>query len=288
MLTVIIGIIVLIILVLIPVMLIDGHRFVITEYTITSHKLVKDADFIVLADLHNKSYGKQNNRLLAAIQKIHPDGILVAGDLITSTAGEDYTPALHLIQRLSKDYPIYYGNGNHEQKIRLFPQTYGTMGERYQAGLKECGVIPMINEQVALPRYNITICGAEIAGTYYRHFKQRPMEDTYLEQLLGAANKEQYQILIAHNPDYYEEYVKWGADLILSGHIHGGIMRLPWLGGVLSPALRLFPRYDGGRFDTGSSTMIVSRGLGMHTIPIRIFNPGELVVLHLRTEGKVL
>ena len=86
---------------------------------------------------------------------------------------------------------------------------------------------------------------------------------------------------MAHNPDYFEEYAAWGADLVLSGHVHGGMMRLPILGGVVSPAFKLFPKYDGGLFQQGKSTMILSRGLGMHTIPIRIFNPGELILLKI-------
>ena len=83
---------------------------------------------------------------------------------------------------------------------------------------------------------------------------------------------------------YFPAYAEWGADLVLSGHVHGGIMRLPLLGGVISPTLRLFPRYDGGLFQEGGSTMILGRGLGSHTIPIRIFNPGELVVVELEPQ----
>ena len=72
--------------------------------------------------------------------------------------------------------------------------------------------------------------------------------------------------------------------MVVAGHVHGGLMKLPFLGGVINPALRLFPKYDGGRFVKNGCVMILSRGLGTHTLPIRIFNPGELVVIHLRTE----
>ena len=79
---------------------------------------------------------------------------------------------------------------------------------------------------------------------------------------------------------------RWGADLTVSGHIHGGLMRLPVLGGVISPRLCLFPHYDGGRFTKAGREMILSRGLGTHTLPIRIFNPGELVVIHLKPKNR--
>ena len=81
------------------------------------------------------------------------------------------------------------------------------------------------------------------------------MDAAYLKRLLGKPSAGEYNILIAHNPDYFPAYAEWGADLVLSGHVHGGIMRLPLLGGVLSPALRLFPKYDGGLFQEGGSTI---------------------------------
>ena len=107
------------------------------------------------------------------------------------------------------------------------------------------------------------------------------MEAKYLTDTLGRTKTEKYEILLAHNPDYFPEYAGWGADLVLSGHVHGGMMRLPLIGGVVSPAFKFFPKYDGGMFRIGKSVMILSRGLGMHTIPVRIFNPGELVYLKL-------
>ena len=107
------------------------------------------------------------------------------------------------------------------------------------------------------------------------------MEKSYLTKLLGEPREDACQILIAHTPQYFEAYAAWGADVVMSGHVHGGIMRLPVLGGVLSPNLTLFPKYDGGRFVCGKATMILSRGLGTHTIPVRVFNPGELVTVNI-------
>ena len=117
---------------------------------------------------------------------------------------------------------------------------------------------------------------------YYKRFRNIYMSGEYVDSLIGKAEKEAYQILLAHNPEYFDTYAVWGADLILSGHVHGGIMRLPVFGGVLSPKLVFFPKYDGGHFAKNGSHMVLSRGLGMHTIPIRIFNPAELVIVHLR------
>ena len=103
------------------------------------------------------------------------------------------------------------------------------------------------------------------------------MTGAYLEKKLGRPDRSRFNILIAHNPSYFPAYAEFGADLVLSGHVHGGIARIPFLGGVISPALRLFPKYDGGRYREGESVMILGRGLGTHTIPVRFLNPGELV-----------
>ena len=123
---------------------------------------------------------------------------------------------------------------------------------------------------------------------YYKKLRKSVMKVSYLNSLLGRPCADEYNILLAHNPDYFQAYAGWGADLVLSGHVHGGIMRLPVLGGVLSPALRLFPRYDGGLYEEGKSKMVLGRGLGTHTLPIRVFNPGELIVVRLEPEEELM
>lgn len=259
----------------------DCNRFVTVTYEIRSDKIIKPCRMVLLSDLHNKSFGKGNDRLIRRIDALAPDEILAAGDMLTATAGHDYGPALTLMENLAGRYPVHYGMGNHEYRLGLYPEQYPGMYEGYMQGLTEAGIEPLINQRTYLPKWNVDVCGVEIDRRYYRHFVKTPMGSEYLEKLLGKSREDAFQILIAHNPAYFEDYAEWGADLVVSGHVHGGIMRLPLLGGVLSPSLTLFPKYDGGRFHKGKSTMILSRGLGSHTLPIRIFNPGELVVIDL-------
>ena len=260
----------------------DSNRFVTIACEIKSDKITKPCRLVLLADLHNKSFGEGNERLLAAIDKAAPDGILVAGDMLTAMRGADYSQALSLMEQLSARYRVYYGMGNHEYRLGLYPDDYPGMYEGYMSGLKRAGIEPLINETVYLPECNIAVCGAQIDRAYFRHFRRKPMETSYLSKLLGTPDGEIFQLLIAHNPVYFDVYARWGADLVVSGHVHGGIMRLPVLGGVLSPALTLFPKYDGGMFKEDNSTMILSRGLSSHTPPVRIFNPGELIVIDLK------
>lgn len=266
------------------VMIIDVNRFVTVTYRMTSHKLKKPYRFVVLSDLHNKQFGKENEKLLQAIKKVNPDGILIAGDMITAKVGQNIEPTLHFIRNLAKEFPVYYGQGNHEYRMELYPDTYGDMLKFFQEGLRECGLEIMKNCHADLPEYGITVYGASIERKFYQRFKTLPMNAGYMKELIGEPKKGCFNILLAHNPDYYPQYDGWGADLVLSGHVHGGLMRLPLLGGVVSPAIRLFPKYDGGLFEGKNGKMILSRGLGTHTLPIRIFNPGELIVVELEPE----
>ena len=107
-----------------------------------------------------------------------------------------------------------------------------------------------------------------------------------VEKLLGSPKKDTFSILIAHNPEYFPYYAAWGADLTVSGHIHGGIMRLPWIGGVISPSLRLFPKYDSGEFEENGKKMILSRGMGLHHIKLRFFNRPEISVIKITCQDK--
>lgn len=266
------------------VMAIDCNRFVIREYTCESKALKKDGTFILLSDLHNKSFGKENQALLQAIEKQKPDGILIAGDMYTAAKGKDNTKVAEFVCRLAEKYPVYYGNGNHEHKTRLFPEEFGNLYQDYMDKIKKAGVVTLQNEKVHLPGFNADIYGLEIERDYYKKFERQKMEPEYLTKELGTPDKGRFTLLIAHNPEYFPAYAAWGADLSVSGHVHGGLMRLPVAGGVISPGIQLFPKYDGGFFREGNAVMILSRGLGTHTLPIRIFNPGELVVIHLRRQ----
>lgn len=259
----------------------DCNRFVTVEYEIESDKVTKPCKLVLLSDLHNKSYGKDHERLIEKIDHISPDAVLVAGDMLTAARGQAYEVTLSLMRQLSSRYKIYYGMGNHEYRLKSHSEQYGTVYDDYVAGLLNMGIRPLINENTYLPEYNVAICGVQVDDCYFKKFRKYPMNGNYLPKILGEPRDGSCQILIAHTPQYFEEYAAWGADVVVSGHVHGGIMRLPFLGGVLSPNLTLFPKYDGGEYTQGKATMILSRGLGTHTIPVRVFNPGELVSVSL-------
>jgi len=266
------------------IMFYDTSRFVTVETKLRSKKIKKSVTFVVLADLHNKSYGKDNCRLLKKIDEIHPDMILIAGDMLNAKPEADFSKSVAFLQELAKKYKLLYGIGNHEHRLFLYPEVYGSMYEEYWQALQNKNIIRLENKKLQFDEAGICVYGVQIGKEFYKRFKLKKMEKNYLKRILGEPDDKYFNILLAHNPDYFEEYAAWGADLVFSGHVHGGIVRLPFLGGVLSPACRLFPEYDGGIYKEKDSTMILSRGLGSHTIPVRLFNPGELHVVYLQPD----
>lgn len=267
------------------VSLYDTHHFTITTHTIRSEKIKQKKRYVMLSDMHGQQYGRDNEVLLRAICEQQPDGILIAGDMLTALKKEKTKMLEKFLRQLKEKYPVYYANGNHEQKIDLYPERYGDLKERFGEALKQAEIEPLINTRVDLPECGIAVYGAQIDRGFYKRFQQPDMPEDYMEKLLGKPESDRYTVLLAHNPDYFPSYAAWGADLVLSGHVHGGIMRLPFLGGVISPAIKIFPKYDGGVYREGKSTMILGRGIGTHSPNVRFFNPGELVVIDLCPEA---
>ena len=267
------------------VALYDSNRFVVRKLKMTDRRIRKPFRAVVVADLHNKRYGKENERLLAAIREQKPDMILAAGDIPTAKPGKKLDVAVDFLKKLREEYPVYYANGNHEHRLKLYPEKYGDMAERYAEALADMGIEPLVNGHAELAELGVVVYGAEIAKQYYKRFGKPEMDEVYLKKTLGEPDRECYTVLLAHNPEYFPRYAQWGADLTVSGHVHGGIVRVPFWGkGLVSPSLAPFPEYDGGVFREGDSVMLLSRGLGSHTIPVRLFNPGELWVVDFTPE----
>lgn len=264
----------------------DTHSFVVRTYDLYTDKLKKNDtySFVLLSDLHGYTFGRNNEKLIQAIDEISPDAVLCAGDMFTGhkIKGEvRYQAGLNVLTNLAERYPVYIGNGNHEHKIKSYTMEFGNLYDRYRTALKKSGVTVLENDSVTLADNNIRITGLDLDLSYFKKVIKKPMESGHIERTVGHRSKSDYQVLIAHNPQYFENYVEWGADLTVSGHVHGGIIRLPLIGGVVSPSIALFPKYDGGKYEKDGKTMILSRGLGTHTIHVRMFNPCELDVIRL-------
>lgn len=250
-------------------------------YRLSSDKISKPVKFVLLADLHDTKYGTGNEKLLNAIHEEKPDAVLVAGDMLTALEDREEMIAEEFIKKLAENYTVYYGLGNHEAKMRWGRKRFGNRYEAYMDAIKAAGAIVLQNEYCDYKDENIRIYGLDMIYHYYKRLKKIDMEATYLEENLGKFDTDYYNVLLAHNPTYFEDYAKLKPDLVLSGHLHGGLVRLPFFGGVIAPSLQLFPKYDGGKFEYKDSILILSRGLGIHSIEFRMWNPAELVVIEI-------
>ena len=261
--------------------ILDQNRFVVRKKEIRTKKLKAGESFrfVFVTDLHSKKFAVNNKTLLKAIRKCNPDFILCGGDMMTAHPGKDNSVAVSFLRKLSEEYKIYYALGNHEYRSRLYPETYGEMFDEFIDAI-DCGNITFLdNESVKPGSLPVCIKGLTVDRDYYKRFTKLHMPSDYIESQVGAVEPEEYTILLAHNPEYGEEYFEYGADLFLSGHLHGGIIRLPYLGGVASPSFHLFPKYSGGLYRCGDKYGYVSCGLGTHTVPMRLNNPGEVTCI---------
>ena len=270
----------------------ETHNFCVTRFSVHSKKMDDLEDdkikIIFLSDLHNKEYGEKNERLLRAIRQTFPDLILIGGDMLVGKEKASYGTALSFVESLTAFCPVIYANGNHEQRMKEEPEKYSSSYKEYRRLLRSKGVLFLENgsTQVKVHGKKIRISGLELPLETYKKFRKEHVDGGTVEECLGFVPRERadrdYQILLAHNPAYMDAYKEWGADLILSGHLHGGIARIPGIGGVISPQAFLFPKYSGEMTTEGEQTIIVSRGLGSHTINIRLFNMPEVILIELK------
>lgn len=259
--------------------------FRVTKYRICSQKLngiKREKKIIFLSDLHNRMYGEENERLLESIRNQHPDLILIGGDMLVRKDGNSYDKTVHFLAKLPGICPVYCANGNHEQKLKELPDKYEQSYEEYKKALTASGIHMLENasETVKLDEVPVKLSGLEIPLGAYARFGKKELSLKEITDRIGE-HGDDYQILLAHHPGYMKEYLAYGADLILGGHYHGCLVQLPGIGGVISTNFTLFPKYSGGIYPEGEQTAVVSRGLGTHSVPLRLWNWPELIVLEL-------
>lgn len=266
-------------------------KFRTVHYTVHTDKIkdARGARFIVLADLHGMEFGQNNEELLRAVDKYRPDGILLAGDMIVRREAGSFQTAADLLKKLVLQYPVYYALGNHEYFLYgADPDENALVQEyrEYEDELKKAGVHFLHNEseKIQIGKTDLRVYGLEIPRIYYKKPHSPRLQVEEVEELIGKASEDCLNVLLAHNPKYGNAYFQWGADLILSGHYHGGAVRLTRHRGVISPQFQLFPAFCCGDFHRGQQHMLVSAGIGEHTIPVRVHNPRELLVVDLKPQ----
>ena len=263
------------------------QKLCVKTYQQTVHKLSLPAATVTLAFLTDFHNGKErvSEQILEKLAGISPDIVCVGGDMLVGKTDTPFTPALELVKNITQNYPVVYAYGNHEYRMCLYPETYGETGTVYEKELQKLPLTLLRNSSASFVLNGIPFrfTGLEIPAENYKKWKNTPfgVEDMY--RLVGKPDGEKVQVLLAHNPVYSNVYLDWKPDVVLSGHMHGGIVRV--LGHpVIGTDGKLFPRYGYGRIDRGDASMYIGAGLGEHTIPLRLFNPRELVVVKITNE----
>ncbi|BCJ95068.1 phosphoesterase [Anaerocolumna cellulosilytica] len=253
----------------------QNNSIVITSYTYKSVLLPESFDglkIVQVSDLHNKSFGKHQEKLLLKIMDLEPDVIFVTGDLIDSNRINVDT-AMEFINQAVNIADVYYVTGNHEKWSGIYLQL--------KTELYKAGVIILDNEQVLFERDGESIV---IAGIMDPDFTM--VENIWKEQLkVFSDNREnKFYILLSHRPEYFDTYVEDGFDLVFSGHAHGGQFRFPFPNGLYAPGQGFFPKLTAGIHKSDNTTLIISRGLGNSKIPLRLFNRPELIQVTMQYE----
>ena len=256
----------------------ERKKFKVVHYNITADKISRSKKIVFLTDLHNNSFGKNNKKLLEAIDKISPDLILIGGDMITVKDKLGIENVLPLLKRLSNKYTCIYANGNHEQ--RLVENKFGLNYHMYRKILENMGIVYLSDSSIDVGD-NICIHGLDLEKKYYLRRFKKPLDKGYIKERLHI-DKSHYNILLAHSPLFIKDYAKCGVDLTLCGHFHGGTVRLPYGIGVMTPQLHFFCRLVVGMKRFGEMVEIIGAGLGTHSINIRLNDMSELIVINLK------
>lgn len=263
-----------------------GNAHISAEsYSVALQNLGSSVRVILLSDLHGKSFGRENSRLIAKIQEQSPDAIFLDGDMIDRSADSaDVQELLRLIKRLHEIAPVYFAPGNHELEYMQTDTSLLTQ-------VAEAGAV-VVNDSYV----DVTIAGQplRIGGTmghafYFGRSEEEFSSSPEYQFLKAFEDTDVPKICLAHMPDTFifnGAYSMWNVDLVLSGHTHGGLIRLPFIGGLYAPMQGWFPEYDQGYFRLGEHMqMVITSGLAGHGVIPRINNPPEIVVIDLVPEN---
>lgn len=260
---------VLAILVILTLIALD-ERLILRTYTVASPKLTAEVRLAVVTDFHSSDNADD---VVAMVASCAPDAVLLVGDLFDDdTANRPPERTLSLMRQLSAQYPCYYVSGNHEAWT-------GEMDALYQQ-TEEAGVtvLRMSSGVLTVRGQRIALCG--IPDPYEMVFSGAPDTEEQIRQAMENVDSADFTVLLTHRPELLAKYAQFPLDLVVSGHAHGGQVRIPGvLNGLYAPNQGWFPKLAGGAYTQDGTTLIVSRGLAVRTRLPRIFNRPEVVLV---------
>ncbi len=246
------------------------ERLILRTYTVASPKLTAEVRLAVVTDFHSSDNADD---VVAMVTSCAPDAVLMVGDMFDDdTANRPTERTLSLMRQLSAQYPCYYVSGNHEawtgEMDALYQQTE-------EAGVK---VLRMSSGVLTVRGQRIALCG--IPDPYEMVYSGAPDTEEQIRQALEDVDSADFTVLLAHRPELLAKYAQFPLDLVVSGHAHGGQVRIPGvLNGLYAPNQGWFPKLAGGAYTQDGTTLIVSRGLAVRTWLPRIFNRPEVVLV---------
>jgi len=249
----------------------------VTNYSLENEKIpssFNDYKIAQISDFHNTKSKRLTNSLIRKLKQEQPNIIVITGDLIDAKK-TDIEVATHFIEEISKIAKIYYVTGNHEVSTKDY--------EKLKENLISNNVTILENKSIFIKEKEeeINLLGIDDPSIIRDSFiDDSTITRTNLENI--SYDKEKYSILLSHRPELFDTYVQSNIDLILTGHAHGGQIRIPFIGGVIAPNQGIFPKYTSGVLKKDSTTMIISRGIGNSILPFRINNRPELVIITLK------
>lgn len=246
-------------------------------FSVKTEKLNGHIRIALITDLHSCRYGKNEQELLDRIDEQKPDTIMMCGDIFDHEISDKNAEAF--VAGVSGKYPCWYVTGNHEYRSEK------DAFERKMAILEKYGVTRLSGEGVTA-EFNggkINICGIDDISCLTYPFENTLSVEQQLERIKDIRENGNYTILLSHRPEYISLFAKYGYDLVLSGHAHGGQWNFPGiLDGVIATGQGLFPKYVGGEYNERGTKMIVSRGLARETTIVpRFYNRPEIVIVDL-------
>ncbi len=246
------------------------ERLILRTYTVVSPKLTAEVRLAVVTDFHSSDNADD---VVAMVASCAPDAVLLVGDSFDDdTQNRPTERTLSLMRQLSAQYPCYYVSGNHEAWT-------GEMDALYQQ-TEEAGVtvLRMSSGVLTVRGQRIALCG--IPDPYEMVYSGAPDTEEQLRQALEDVDSADFTVLLAHRPELLAKYAQFPLDLVVSGHAHGGQVRIPGvLNGLYAPNQGWFPKLAGGAYTQDGTTLIVSRGLAVRTRLPRIFNRPEVVLV---------
>lgn len=225
---------------------------------------------VELADLHGRVFGRGSRRLLAAVRRAEPDLICIDGDLFDEHTDLAMLPPL--LRGLCAIAPVYYVTGNHEWRV---PGLRGILAQ-----MRACGVTVLQDDWRVLRRGEDALVLAGTDDPCGPAERKTPAE--LIADIRAEAGEAAFLLLLAHRNDQLPQWSALGVQAVLAGHCHGGVVRLPFVGGLFGTDRRLFPAWDAGLYRQGETALYVSRGLGYTNVHFRLFNRPEVAVIVLR------